>query len=75
MANDHGLSVESLQAFVDKIVYRRVFDGEALTDLMAPLDLGWRERRERELALMDNLIPLLKKLADGREISGLGVYE
>jgi|GEM_PF-4294222 hypothetical protein len=28
-----------------------------------------------ELALMDDLIPLLKKLAQGREISGLGAYE
>ena len=29
-----------------------IFDGEQLTDLMEPLGLGWRERRERELALM-----------------------
>jgi len=35
--------------------------GEQLTDLMEPLDLGWRERREKELALMDDLVPLLKK--------------
>ena len=27
------------------------------------------------LALMYELIPLLKKLAQGREISGLGAYE
>ena len=31
-----------------------IFDGEQLTDLMEPLGLGWRERRERELALMDD---------------------
>ena len=52
-----------------------IFDGEQLTDLMEPLDLGWRDRRERELALMDKLIPVLKKRAAGREISGLAVYE
>ena len=38
-----------------------IFDGEQLTDLMAPLELGWRERRERELALMAALVPLLNK--------------
>jgi len=39
------------------------------------LELSWRERREKELALMDDLLPLLKKLAGGREISGLNAYE
>ena len=52
-----------------------IFDGEQLTDLMAPLGLGWRERRERELSLMADLVPLLNKRADGREISGLNAYE
>lgn len=40
-----------------------------------PLDLSWRERTQKELDLMDDLIPLLKKLADGREIVGLNAYE
>ena len=61
-------------SFVDTILERMVFDGEQLTDLMAPLDLGWRERRGRELALMNDLVPLLKKRAQGREISGLKAY-
>ena len=52
-----------------------IFDGEQLTDLMEPLGLGWRERRARELALMDDLLPLLKKRAEGRDISGLNAYE
>ena len=30
---------------------------------------------QRELALMEDLIPLLHKLAQGQEISGLGAYE
>lgn len=75
LAQAHGLSPESLAAFVDTILQRMIFDGEQLTDLMAPLDLGWRERRERELALMADLVPLLNKRAYGREISGLGAYE
>ena len=75
LAQDHGLTSESLSGFVDTILQRMIFDGEQLTDLMAPLELGWRERRERELALMDDLIPVLKKRAEGRGISGLSAYD
>jgi type I restriction enzyme R subunit len=75
LAHAHGLATESLSAFVDTILQRMIFDGEQLTDLMAPLDLGWRERRQRELALMADLVPLLNKRAHGRDISGLNAYE
>ncbi|MEX0706408.1 MAG: DEAD/DEAH box helicase family protein, partial [Woeseia sp.] len=75
IADSHGLTNEALQIFVDAILDRMIFDGEQLTDLMEPLDLGWRERREQELALMDDLVPLLKKRAGGRTISGLTAYE
>ena len=54
---------------------RMIFDGEKLSDLMAPLDLSWKERIKKELELMEDLIPLLKKLAGGREIAGLAAYE
>ncbi len=75
IASNHQLSNESLQAFVDRILDRMIFDGELLGDLLAPLDLGWKERTQKELALMDELTPLLHKLAEGRDISGLGAYE
>ncbi|MEL6413863.1 MAG: type I restriction endonuclease subunit R, partial [Pseudomonadota bacterium] len=75
LAQAHGLTSEMLSTFVQTILQRMIFDGEQLTDLMAPLDLGWRERRERELALMTDLVPLLNKRAKGREISGLNAYE
>jgi type I restriction enzyme, R subunit len=75
VADKHGLANEALQEFVDAILDRMIFDGEQLTDLMEPLDLSWRERREKELALMNDLVPLLKKRADGRTISGLSAYE
>ena len=75
VASSHGLTNEALQTFVDAILDRMIFDGEQLTDLMEPLGLGWRERREKELALMDDLVPLLKKRAAGRTISGLNAYE
>lgn len=74
-ARKHGLAPESLQAFIDGILNRMIFDGEQLTELLAPLELGWRARTEKELALMADLVPLLKKRAGGRDISGLQVYE
>jgi type I restriction enzyme R subunit len=75
IAATHGLAVEALQAFVDEIMRRRIFDGEKLSDLMAPLGLGWKARTVKELALMEQLAPLLNRLAEGREISGLSAYE
>jgi type I restriction enzyme R subunit len=74
-ARKHGLPAEALQAFIDGILGRSIFDGEQLTTLLAPLDLGWRARTEKELALMADLVPLLKKRAAGRDISGLKAYE
>lgn len=75
IAQAQGLDTQALQHFVDGIMNRMIFDGEQLSDLLAPLGLGWKERTKKELALMEDLVPLLKKLAQGREISGLAAYE
>jgi type I restriction enzyme R subunit len=75
LAELHGLEPEELQRFVDFILRRMIFDGESLTALFAPLNLGWKNRTQREKSLMQGLIPLLHKRAQGREISGLGAYE
>jgi type I restriction enzyme R subunit len=75
IAGKHGLVTVALQAFVDSILDRMIFDGEKLSDLMDPLDLGWKARTQAELALMSDLHPLLIKRAAGREISGLRAYE
>ncbi|SFJ76310.1 type I restriction endonuclease subunit R [Brevibacillus centrosporus] len=75
VATKHDIEMASLQAFVDKIMERMIFDGEKLSDLLEPLGLGWRDRTKKELELMEDLIPLLKKLANGREIVGLKAYE
>lgn len=75
LANRHALDASALQAFVDDILRRRIFDGERLSELMAPLELGWKARTQKELALMEELTPLLHKLAQGREIAGLAAYE
>lgn len=75
IANKHGLQTAALKKFVEKIMSRMIFDGEKLTDLLESLELSWKERRVKELALMEDLVPQLKKLAHGREISGLAAYE
>jgi len=75
IANKHGLESTALQTFVDGILRRMIFDGEQLSDLLAPLDLGWKARARAESALMVDLIPLLHRLAQGREIAGLKAYE
>lgn len=75
LAEKYNLQFDSLQAFIDEIMGRMIFDGEKLSDLFLPLTLTWRERTKKELELMDDLIPLLKKLAGGRVIAGLNAYE
>jgi len=75
IAARHGLATAALQAFVDDILARMIFDGERLSELMAPLELGWKARARAELALMADLHPLLTKRAGGRDISGLSAYE
>lgn len=75
LAARHGLPAPALQALVDEVLRRRIFDGERLSELFAPQALGWKARTQAELKLMDELAPLLHKLAQGREISGLSAYE
>lgn len=71
----HSIDPKKLSVFIDEIIDHLIFDGEKLSDLLAPLDLGWKARTKKELELMDDLIPLLKKLANGHEIAGLNAYE
>jgi type I restriction enzyme, R subunit len=75
IAMKHGLAAPALQTFVDGILQRLILDGDALSDVMAPLELGWKARAQAETALMGDLIPLLHKRAQEREISGLSAYE
>jgi type I restriction enzyme R subunit len=76
VAAKHGLPTPAVQAFVDRILQPpMIFDAEQLTTLLAPLDLAWKARTQKELALMDDLVPLLKKRAGDREITGLKAYE
>jgi type I restriction enzyme R subunit len=75
IAAKHHLDATALQTFVDNTLTRMIFDGDQLTNLMSPLDLGWKARTQAELALMADLHPLLTKRAGSRDISGLSAYE
>lgn len=75
IAAKHGLAPEKLQNFIDNILSRMIFDPDALTQLIEPLGLNWKARAQKELALMKDLTPLLRKLAQGQKISGLEVYD
>ncbi|MCE6989875.1 type I restriction endonuclease subunit R [Dyadobacter sp. CY323] len=75
IAHRHGLQTAELKSFVDGIMSRMIFDGEKLTDFLEPIGLSWKERRNKELALMEDLVPQLKKISEGRDISGLAAYE
>ena len=75
VAGKHNLETDAVILFVNDIVERRIFDGEKLNELLEPLDLGWRDRTRKETELMNDLVPLLKRLVPGQEISGLKAYE
>ena len=75
IANRHGLDELAVKEFANNIVGRRIFDGEKLNDLLAPLGLPWKARIMEERSLMSELVPLLKHMAEGQKISGLSAYD
>jgi type I restriction enzyme R subunit len=75
IAQKHDLPVEALKEFVAGILRFNIFNPDALTELFRSKGLGWKARSRAELALMEDLVPLLRKKAGGQEISGLEVYE
>jgi type I restriction enzyme R subunit len=75
IATKHSIKLEKFKNFIKLIINRMIFDGELLTDLLAPLKLNWKQRKQKEEELMQDLIPLLKKLVGESEISGLSAYE
>ena len=75
IAQRHGIPFDLLKDFVQNTVDRLILDSQRLSDLFAGQELGWKARSQKETALMKDLIPLLKKMAEGRAISGLKAYE
>ena len=74
IADKHGITADSLRKFVEQIMERMIFDGEKLSDLLAPLELGWKARTKAELALMDDLFHFFNRWAGGRYFAVLSVY-
>lgn len=74
IAEKHGLESEFLQAFVDVTIDRMIFDTDKLEDLWGD-DVNWKIKKQKGEDLMEDLILIFKKLAQGREISGLSAYE
>lgn len=75
IAEKHQLDVTALKSFVDNTRIRLILDNDSLSQLFAPLALGWKARGKAERDLMRDLTPLFHKFTEGRNISGLAVYE
>ncbi|MGM0520384.1 MAG: type I restriction endonuclease subunit R, EcoR124 family, partial [Campylobacterota bacterium] len=75
IAKKYKLNQKEVEDFVNLTVDRKIFDAQLLTDVLEPLGLGWKERGKVEMELMGELIPVLKKMVDYQEISGLSAYE
>lgn len=75
LARTFGLDPAQLQAFVAHTLQRLVFDSEAFGELLAPLNLNWKERNRKTKEIMGDLIFVLRRRAEGKKISGLDVYE
>ena len=75
VAIDFQLSKDNLSAFINRTLNRLILDGDDLTELFEPLELGWRERVVKEKEFMARIVPLLKRMAKGKDISGLNAWE
>jgi len=75
IADKYGIDKEQLREYIFYVTGRLIFDIEGLAELIDDDTLHWKERAKKEEALIQELIPLLKKIAKGQEISGLEYYE
>ena len=75
IASDFQLDKDRLMAFITRTLDRLILDNDQLTELFEPLELGWRERVAKEKEFMARIVPLLKRMAKGKEISGLNAWE
>ncbi len=75
LAFKYSIDITALNKFVEMTISRMILDSDMLSDLFTPLELGWKVRGKKELELMSELIPLLKRKVGDNEISGLSAYE
>jgi len=47
IAGKYGIKTKDLEDFVEGIMQRMIFDGESLSDLLAPQELAGRIERKR----------------------------
>ena len=73
IARKHELELASLKTLVDGIIQRMIFNGDQLSDLPVPLDLGWKARTQKRLALMEYPIPLINDFAHGMRFLAFGL--
>ena len=74
IAQKHQINHLELQKFLEDIAWRKIFDGERFSDLLMPLNLGWKERAAREDLLLTDLMPILDRFGGAIQISGLKPY-
>lgn len=74
IAAKYGLDALALTIFVEETLSRMILDSDRLSDLMSPLDLGWKARAKQEQALIKDLTEPMHRRANGREISGWAAY-
>ncbi len=60
--------------FVGHSLARMILDSDRLSELLAPLDLGWKARAKQEQALIKDLTEPMHRRTKGREISGWAAY-
>ncbi len=75
IAKKHNIKTFALKNFVSRTLERYIFDGDLFSELFTHLNLGWKQRAGKETLLANDLIPLLKKQAEDREIAGMSAYE
>ncbi len=75
IAQKHNIKTFALKNFVSRTLERHIFDGDLFSELFTHLNLGWKERVGKETQLAKDLILLLKKQAEDREIAGMSAYE
>lgn len=75
IASRRRLVPDAKQGVFDEILRHPMLDEERLPNFLEPLGLNRKSRRVKELGLMEELTPLLHKLAQGGEIAGLAGYE
>jgi type I restriction enzyme R subunit len=75
IAEKNGVEFNALKNFVNETLQRLVFDSDKFDELFESQDLGWKERTQKQLSMMEELEPVFKKMSDGHVIAGLSAYE